>query len=83
MSDNEQTATPNEYFTKYYGQLRGATILHYVPLLEDGPLGTEEWPQFLLRLEGGEEVWITLSCDAEGNRPGFAFIEPKDKGATK
>ena len=42
----------------------------------------EEWPQFLLRLESGEEVWLTLSRDPEGNGPGFAFIEPKDRGAT-
>ena len=74
----QKTQTPNKYFTKYYGQLRGATILHYVPLLEDG----EEWPQFFLRLESGEEVWLTLSRDPEANGPGFAFIEPKDKGAT-
>ena len=79
----QKTQTPNEYFTRYYGQLRGATILHYVPLLEDGdgPMA-EEWPQFLLRLESGEEVWLTISRDPEGNGPGFAFIEPKDRGAT-
>ena len=75
----QKTQTWNEYFTdEHYRHLRGATILHYVPLLEDG----EEWPEFLLRLESGEEVWRTLSCDPEGNGPGFAFIEPKDRGAT-
>ena len=77
------TQTPNEHRTRYYGQLRGATILHYVPLLEEADYGTEEWPQFLLRLESGEEVWLTLSRDEEGNGPGFAFIEPNNKGATR
>tara|TARA_Y100000593_G_scaffold7856_1_gene14575 strand:+ start:262 stop:510 length:249 start_codon:yes stop_codon:yes gene_type:complete len=79
----QKTHTPSKYFTKYYGQLRGATVLHYVPLLEEGDYGTEEWPQFLLRLESGEEVWLTLSSDEEGNGPGFAFIEPHNKGATR
>lgn len=60
-----------DFYDNYYGQLVGATIMGFWQTDEEG----EKWPTFLIRLEKGDEVTVTLSCDEEGNRPGFAFIE--------
>ena len=60
-----------DFYEKYYKQLVGATILGFWQTNDEG----ENWPTFLIRLDTGAQVTVTLSCDEEGNRPGFAFIE--------
>ena len=62
-----------DFYEKYYKQLVGATILGFRQTNDDD--AGEQWPTFLIRLDTGAQVTVTLSCDEEGNRPGFAFIE--------
>ncbi len=58
-----------EYETKYYKQLDGYTM-HFAQIDKEG------FPQFVLQKKNEQGLLFTLSCDTEGNRGGFAFIEP-------
>lgn len=64
-----------DFFTKYYGQLKGWTITN-VTIKEENDYG---WPQYwpVLELEHsktGNKATIEVSSDEEGNEPGFLFI---------
>tara|TARA_R110002074_G_scaffold400238_2_gene595261 strand:+ start:33 stop:239 length:207 start_codon:yes stop_codon:yes gene_type:complete len=61
-----------EYEMKYYKQLNGYTM-HFSQIDEEG------FPQFVLQKKNKEALLFTLSCDAEGNERGFAFIEPLER----
>ncbi len=62
-------------YKKYFGQLVGCKVLGF-EMQDDGD---EMWPALIMRTDDGEEVAFVLSCDPEGNRPGFVFIEPVER----
>jgi hypothetical protein len=69
------------FYTAYFGQLIGATIIGFamVPEEQDPEFPEYEgdfWPTFLVRLKDGSEVAIELSQDEEGNGPGWCFGLP-------
>ena len=64
-----------DFFTKYYGQLKGFTVTK-VSIKEENEYG---WPQYwpvieMMHPKTGNKVTIEVSCDEEGNEPGFLFI---------
>ena len=65
----------NNYWKKYYGSLKGATIVSF-----DGMTENEEWgdgfPTFTIRFANGEVGQIEISQDPEGNGGGFIFGLP-------
>jgi len=63
---------------KYYSQLKGATILN-VEIFEDDMFSgfDANWPVFFVRLSDGSMTELQLSCDEEGNAPGFMFGLPR------
>jgi hypothetical protein len=64
--------TSNDYYTKYYGDLVGATILSFTGMQDDG-CGGDGFPSFLVRFKDGEVGAIQISQDPEGNGGGFVF----------
>lgn len=59
----------------YYRNLQGAKIIKagIQPPDEEG----ECWPYFVIQLTNGQRFKIEVSCDEEGNRPGFLFGIPE------
>lgn len=68
------TVSSKEFYSRYFGQLKGATITD-VALLDDEE-GFYVWPTFKATLHDGSEVTLELSQDEEGNGPGFLFGLP-------
>ena len=64
--------TSNEFFTKYYGDLVGATILSFDGMQNDDDLG-DGFPSFTVKFKDGEIGQIQISQDPEGNGGGFIF----------
>ena len=65
--------TTNEYFTKYYGDLVGATILSFDGMQnEDCDFG-DGFPSFTVKFKDGEIGQIQISQAPEGNGGGFIF----------
>ena len=65
--------TSNEFFTKYYGDLVGATILSFDGMQnEDCDFG-DGFPSFTVKFKYGEIGQIQISQDPEGNGGGFIF----------
>ena len=60
------------WLEKYYGQLKGYTIVNVMISEDDGDL----WPQLILDREG-KKLTIEVSKDAEGSGPGFLFGIPE------
>jgi hypothetical protein len=60
---------------KYYKQLVGATIEQCVIEPDTVRYGEDGWPTFLVRTRDGKCLQLEVSQDAEGNGPGFLFIE--------
>ena len=65
-----------EWLNKYYGQLKGYTIVGF--RLEEEEENDyclpHEWPIFTLKNRHGSIVEITVSKDEEGNGSGFLFV---------
>ena len=68
----ESKMTSNEYFTKYYSDLVGATILSFDGMQNDDDLG-DGFPSFTVKFKDGEIGQIQISQDPEGNGGGFIF----------
>ena len=65
-------ATKKDFYTKYYGFLKGKVIL------EAGYEG--EWPYFVAQDPKTKEKFkVEVSRDPEGNGPGFLFGLPVPK----
>jgi hypothetical protein len=63
----------NEFFTKYYRDLVGATILSFDGMQnEDCDFG-DGFPSFTVKFKDGEIGQIQISQDPEGNGGGFIF----------
>ena len=66
-----------DFYKKYYGQLVGGSITGFA--LEGDDEGNE-WPTFKVMIKGKNgkrrQVTIEVSCDPEGNAPGFLFGLP-------
>ena len=59
------------YYTRYYSQLEGATIISFTGMVDDGM--DEEFPTFVVKTAKGEFLEISVSKDPEGNGGGFLF----------
>lgn len=64
----------DDVYTKYYKQLEGATILHFLGMQQ------EKWdlapfPVFVVKLADESINTVSISMDEEGNGGGFIFIE--------
>ena len=57
----------DDYWQKYYGQLEGAKITKFW-------MGDDGYPTFGLVHPKLGALVIEVSCDPEGNDPGFLFI---------
>jgi len=64
----------NEYWSTYYGSLKGATILSFDEM-GDADFG-DGFPVFTVRFANGETGKIEISQDPEGNGGGFIFGLP-------
>ena len=64
--------TSNEFFTKYYGDLVGATILSFDGMEDNADFG-DGFPSFTVKFKDGEIGQIQISQDPEGNGGGFIF----------
>lgn len=64
--------TSNNYYTKYYGDLVGATILSFDGMQDNDTFG-DGFPSFTVKFKDGEIGQIQISQDAEGNGGGFIF----------
>jgi hypothetical protein len=64
----------NEFWSKYYSALEGATILKFEPMMDENE--DIEFPSFLVEFANGEVSHIEISQDPEGNGPGFIFGLP-------
>jgi hypothetical protein len=64
--------TSNDYYTKYYGDLVGSTVLSFDGMQDDGS-GGDGFPSFTVRFKDGETGQIQISQDPEGNGGGFVF----------
>ena len=62
----------NDYWTKYYKDLEGATILKFVGMTIDDDLG-DGFPTYQVKFASGEVREISISQDEEGNGGGFIF----------
>jgi hypothetical protein len=59
----------------YYTQLNGAKILGFIGTINDGD-GGDGFPRFMVKLASGENIFIEISQDPEGNGGGFIFGLP-------
>ena len=62
----------NDYWTKYYKDLEGATILKFVGMNIDDDL-SDGFPTYQVKFASGEVGEISISQDPEGNGGGFIF----------
>ncbi len=65
----------NPFYTKYYNQLKGYTIVSYSMIEDDDALAP--FPSFQLTHPTKEDIQIEVSQDEEGNGGGFLFISTK------
>lgn len=68
-------ARQRDYFTKHYESLKGYTVEH-VEIMEERQFGYPQfWPRILfVNKETGDSIIVDVSCDEEGNEPGYLFI---------
>jgi len=64
-----------DFWTLYYGELEGATILNFVEMRRDEFNGSD-FPVFLVKFSNGSIGEIEISRDEEGNGGGFIFGLP-------
>jgi hypothetical protein len=64
-----------DFWTLYYGELEGATILNFVEMRKD-EFGGSHFPVFLVKFSNGSIGEIEISQDEEGNGGGFIFGLP-------
>jgi hypothetical protein len=62
---------------KYYKQLIGGTITGFA-FHKDAE--DNNWPRYWVRLKTGKVLIVEVSQDAEGNGPGFLFMDDGSKG---
>jgi hypothetical protein len=62
----------NDYWTKYYKDLEGATILKFMGMNIDDDSG-DGFPTYQVKFASGEVGEIAISQDPEGNGGGFIF----------
>ena len=62
----------NDYWTKYYKDLEGATILKFIGMNTDEDFG-DGFPTYQVKFASGEVGEISISQDPEGNGGGFIF----------
>jgi hypothetical protein len=62
----------SDYYTRYYKDLEGATILSFNGMSTDD-MGGDGFPTFTVRFKNGETGEIQISQDPEGNGGGFIF----------
>lgn len=65
------------FLSRYYGQLKGATIVDVLAGIDDSMGHVEVWPTLKIRLASGDEVQVEVSRDPEGNGPGFLMGLPR------
>ena len=75
---NQHQIEANEFYTKYYTQLMGATITGF-ELVKDEYEAYIFWPTFTMTKDG-ETFTIEVSQDEEGNGAGFLFGLPNRNG---
>ena len=68
---NRYQTEANEFYTKYYSQLVGATVTGF-ELIQDEYEDYIFWPTFTFTKDG-ETLTIEVSQDEEGNGAGFLF----------
>lgn len=71
----DMKTTQKRWNEGYYTQLNGAKILGFVGTVED-EWGGEGFPRFMVKLASGENIFIEISQDPEGNGGGFIFGLP-------
>jgi hypothetical protein len=64
-----------DFWTLYYSELEGATILNFVEMRKD-EFGGSDFPIFLVKFSSGFIGEIQISQDEEGNGGGFVFGLP-------
>ena len=72
---DDTLARQRAFFKEYYSQLIGWKVVA-VDIKEEG---SEHWPEFwptltMQNTKTGEYAFVEVSCDEEGNEPGFLFI---------
>ena len=75
---NRHQTEANEFYTKYYSQLVGATVTGF-ELIQDEYEDYIFWPTFTFTKDG-ETFTIEVSQDEEGNGAGFLFGLPTPNG---
>ena len=65
----------NDYWTRYYKSLEGATIVKFNGMSDAGDYD-EGFPSFTARLKDGSDIELEVSRDPEGNGGGFLFGLP-------
>ncbi len=71
----EKMSNPSEFlsfYTKYYNQLKGYTIVSYSMIEDEGALAP--FPSFQLTHPTKEDIQIDVSMDEEGNGGGFFYF---------
>lgn len=66
-----------EFIRKEFAPLVGATIVAIEGVPSDDSQFVEVWPVLVVRKADGTMTDVVVSCDPEGNGPGFLFIEPQ------
>lgn len=61
-----------DFYTDYYSNLTGATIVSFRGMQED-EYGSKPFPVFLVRFADGQVGEVAISSDEEGNGGGFIF----------
>lgn len=57
-------------------RLLGYTVKEVQTSLEHPPENSEDiWPVLIFERDGSPEIRVEVSCDPEGNGPGWLFIE--------
>lgn len=62
-----------EFYKRYYGQLKGATIVEFVGMNTDDTIHGEGFPCFKVLLNDGTYTMLEISQDEEGNGGGYIF----------
>lgn len=73
--DNKIYERQKAFFREYYSQLIGWQVVAVEIKEENESHFPEFWPTLTMRnATTGEYAFIEVSCDEEGNEPGFLFI---------
>ena len=70
---NKTTGNKSPFWTNYYKDLEGATILKFVGMVAEGADFCDEFPTYQVKFASGEVGEISISRDPEGNGGGFIF----------